>query len=479
MKQSLIQTKQLRQSQVLAPQQLHALELLAMPVLELQPYINRAIEENPILECLPSKNDDNLNDKLAEITSKQDEDVDRSLQEGIVPPDDWLLKDWQPGRSNGWNHCESEEARQFFLDSLHSQKSLSDALLEQLRTSDCDTDQAVLAECIIGHIDDSGYLRVNLSELASAYKTTAKKLQTALKLIQSFDPPGVGARDLAECLLLQLEQLSEKQPLAVSLVKRYWKELLHKRLPELSKRLHTPIHRLERAIDVIKRLNPRPGNRFLSGKTHYIVPDLLVERNGRGYTIVSTQNRIAQLRISAFYLDLLQHPDTVREVRQYIREKIWKGTKLIENLYQREQTLIRVMEIILREQASFFNDEFGTFKPLTLKQVADEMNLHETTISRSIAKKYVETPKGIFALKEFFPRTIRQKDGAVLSSMNIKRKIQDLIREEDPTNPLNDRKIAEQLRKKGIRLSRRTIAKYREKLDILGSRLRKKYHPVY
>jgi RNA polymerase sigma-54 factor len=482
--QTLYQAQEQRQEQIIAPHQIQSLAMLTAPFLEIHTLINQELETNPTLERLNSDGEqlagdpiedlcspEELNDEVAALAAEKDEFLANLMQlEGTWR--DYL----PPEHAKSFSTGVDEEKRKYFFDSLTNRFTLSDSLLEQLRTNGCKGRMGELCELIIGSIWESGYLRTDLADLASISNATTDEMNAALQLVQSFDPPGVAARDLRECLLLQLEREGKNNSLSYKVVDKYLDEVGKNRIPEIGKALKISSASLYEVIYEIKKLHPRPGNIIASTSEHYVMPEVFIEKDADGNFLASSnKDQIPRLKISSRYLRIMEDPSTSEEVRSYIKEKILNGNLLIKSLSHRQSTIQRIAGKIVEYQKDFFNDGEEAMKPLTMSQVADEIGVHETTVSRAIANKYVQTPRGIFQLKHFFTSGFETADGESLSSISIRKKIQAIISEEDPAHPISDQRIVRSLKEQGLKVARRTVAKYRDAMGIPSSHMRKNY----
>ena len=325
-------------------------------------------------------------------------------------------------------------------------------------------------------LDITGYLRLSLDDLARTAGTTPEDMQRALTLVQSFEPAGIAARDLRECLLLQLVRLGRQDSLAYQVVDKYLEELARNHVPQVARALGVTPAALYEAMTEVKQLQPRPGNAVDTQDVQYILAELTVEQNEEGEYVVRThRDYLPRLRISAHYLRILEDPDIAKEVKQYVKDKITGGNLLIKSIAQRQTTLQRIAEVVVARQHGYFEQGEEALVPLTMNQVAEEIGVHETTVSRALASKYVQTPRGLLPLKYFFTGGYETDGGEQLSSHSIKHKIQSLISEEDPAKPISDQAIMDQLKAQGLNVARRTVAKYREELGIPSSHLRKSF----
>jgi RNA polymerase sigma-54 factor len=370
---------------------------------------------------------------------------------------------------------EDEERRQFFFDSIASQETLQRHLWEQLNTADVNKSQREAAELIIGNMDDLGFLQASLEEISQNTGHPLGELEEMLSLIQTFHPVGVGARDLRECLLIQLRRLGKGDSLEHQIVDEHLEDLGRKRLPELARRLGVSVEQVQRAANFISTLDPKPGQIFTADPNNYVLPDVSVDKVGEDYTVSLNSDQVPHLRISKTYKDLMTQGANGTEVRDYIREKIRSGKFLIKSIHQRQQTILNIANEIVKRQNEFLENGSAFLKPMTMVQIAEAVGVHETTVSRAISGKYMATPQGVFEMKYFFTPGYQTAAGAALSNTSVKEAISDLVRNEDARNPLSDKEIVEILSDRGIPIARRTVAKYRAELNILPSNLRKQY----
>ncbi len=328
---------------------------------------------------------------------------------------------------------------------------------------------------LIGNIDEYGYLKASVEELTGSTGLAADKILAVLKGIQTFDPPGVGARDLRECLLLQLERSGEKDTLEYRIVDEFMDALGKRRIPEIARGTGQSVDDVQAALERIARLEPRPGRAFLPDNDQYILPEVFVQKVGDDFSVTTNNEHIPHLRISNTYKDLMSHRENSAEVRNYIREKIRAGKFLIKSLHQRQQTILNIAKEIVRRQREFMEKGVAFLKPLTMVQVAEVVGVHETTVSRAVSGKYMQTPQGLFEMKYFFTAGIQTASGDGLSNTSVKDMIADIFKKEDATKPLSDQEVVKMLQERGIVIARRTVAKYRTELNILPSNLRKVY----
>ena len=453
--------------QVLAPQLQQSLQILQAPTLELKNIVQQELQTNPLLEEDPD---------ISETDDRSSEDADFQQEfERLAKLDE----EWRDYMAQNVSYSartqEDEERRQFFLDSLANQETLQQHLLEQLNTADIDAKKRKAAELLIGNIDDIGFLSAPLDEIADLSSTPIEDLQEALELVQTFHPVGVGARDLKDCLLIQLRRIGKAQSFEYQIVDQYLDDLGRKRYPDIARRIGVTVDQVQKAANFIATLDPKPGQIFSPQPNSYVLPDVLVEKVADDYVVSLTGDQIPHLRINKTYRDLMTQSRNGGEVRDYIREKIRSGKFLIKSIHQRQQTILNIAIEIVKRQRDFLDDGTAFLKPMTMVQIADAVGVHETTVSRAISGKYIATPQGVVEMKFFFTPGYQTNDGVSLSNTSVKETIADLVRNEDNRMPLSDKEIVEILSERGIPIARRTGAKYRAELNILPSNLRKQF----
>jgi RNA polymerase sigma-54 factor len=471
--------------QELAPQQLQSLEILLATVAELDQKISQELVENPTLELVGSGTQDlignlvehDTNDSRSEEMAASAAEKDESIANLVELEDAW--RDYLPPSSSGGATYSSddEERRQYMLDSLVDQPSLQEQLLAQLRQFD-DLDDATRRVCeeVIGNIDEKGYLRAPLEEIALSLAAGVEDVQKSLKIIQGFDPAGIGARDLRECLLLQLERQNKKNTLVYKAISKHLDLLGRNQIPKVARSLRVSPAQVYEIIEEIRDLTPFPGTEIASEAPNFVVPEVFVSKDEDGEWQVRTNRECTpQLRISTYYLNLLKNPDTPKDVKSYVRQKVGDSKILMRALGQRQSTIERITRSLLVSQLEFFENGIQSLKPLVLHQVAEDIGVHETTVSRAIANKYVQTPHGLLPFKVFFSSGLENTEGEMISSRSIRREIEELIRNENSSNPYSDEKLTKLLKEQGMKVARRTVAKYREELGILPSNMRRSY----
>ena len=497
MAQGIHLSQRLTQSLVLAPQLQQSLALLQAPTLELKALVEQELQQNPVLEEAAAEldlqekdlRDAEKNEAADPSEPPADLNFDPAAEKNPADPvDDFqaefdrlvqLDQEWRdhfaqtnlPVRAS----AEEEEKRQFMFDSLVAGTSLQEMLLDQVRESALPEDRRPMAEMLIGNIDDYGYLKATVDELAVATGQPSEQIVEVLKVIQSFDPAGVGARDLRECLMLQLERSGQQNTLEYRIVSDYMDALGKRRIPEIARGTNREVDEVQEALERIARLEPRPGRAFLPDNDQYILPEVFVQKVGDDYVVTTNNEHIPHLRISNTYKDLMAQGENSAEVRNYIREKIRAGKFLIKSLHQRQQTILNIAREIVNRQREFMDKGVAGLKPLTMVQVAEVVGVHETTVSRAVSGKYMQTPRGIFEMKYFFTAGIQTSSGDGLSNTSVKDMIAEIFKNEDTSKPLSDQEVVKMLKDKGIVIARRTVAKYRTELNILPSNLRKVY----
>ena len=567
MAQGLHLSQRLTQSLVLAPQLQQSLALLQAPMLELKALVEQELQQNPVLEEVPTAEQD-AQEKAERDGDKVHDDLDPSEPPADVtfdpatdkrtgePVDDFqaeferltqMDQEWRdhftqtnlPMRAS----AEDEERRQFMFDSLVAGTSLQQALLEQVRDSELEDADQPVAEAIIGNVDDYGYLKATLEEIALATGAPLERITEILDIIQTFDPPGGGARDLRECLLLQMKRAGLQETLEFRIVSEQMDALSRRRIPELARVTGATIEEVQDALGRIARMEPRPGREYLPDNDQYVSPEVFVQRVGDDFVVTTNNEQIPHLRISNTYKDLMSRSavdivsltsafagaegeiqtivdqavkaitsgeDTTAvaalrqaldqadltpaqkqvlqitlaqvqekaafvEARNFIRDKIRAGKFLIKSINQRQETILNIARQIVMRQRDFMERGVTHLKPMIMAVVAEAVGVHETTVSRAVSGKYIQTPQGVFEMKYFFTAGIQTDDGAGLSNTSVKDIIADIFKAENTGKPLSDAEVVKMLKEKGIVIARRTVAKYRMELNILPSNLRKVY----
>lgn len=466
------QSQNLSLQQVLAPQLQQSLLILQAPLLELRNLVQQEMETNPVLEELATEQGAETAEPAAE--SKADAEFKEEFDQLAKLDDEWRDYMAQSGSYSGRSQ-EDEEKRQFFFDSIATQETLQQHLMGQLNQTALNADDRKTAELIIGNIDDNGFLQASTEEMAMNTGIAQDDFEHMLTLIQSFYPPGVGARDLRECLLIQLKREGRQNSLEYRVIQDHMADLGKRRFPEIARRMGVNVEQVQKAANNIAQLEPRPGAIFAESPQNYVLPDVTVEKIDGEYQVILNGEQIPHLRISNTYKDIMSQDGNGSEVKDYIRDKIRSGKFLIKSIHQRQQTISNIAHEIVKRQREFLDKGSAFLKPMTMVQIADVVGVHETTVSRAISGKYMATPQGVFEMKYFFTPGYQTATGETMSNTSVKEAIMDLVKNEDPSSPLSDKEIVEILEKRGIPIARRTVAKYRTELSILPSNMRRKY----
>jgi RNA polymerase sigma-54 factor len=474
----LQQVQRLSLQQILAPQLQQSLHLLQVPALELSALVHEELQQNPLLEEEP-KDEPRLEDEgRAEATpadAATDAEFEREFQTLAKLDDEWREYFAQTSSFRS-RSPEQEEQRQHFFDSIVQPESLQQHLLEQLEFADLAGEERRAAELIIGNINDDGYLLTPIEEMAISSGVPLAPLQKALETVQTFHPVGVGARDLRECLLIQLDRIGKAESVETVLVGQHLDDLGRKRFPEIARALGVTLEQVQQLANFIATLEPKPGRMFSAERQQYVAADVVVQELEDGtFSVALNDDQVPRLRISSTYKELMAQGDKAKEAREYIRDKIRAGKFLIKSIHQRQQTIHNIAKVIVDRQREFLEKGVSHLKPLTMAQVAEVVGVHETTVSRAVANKYMQTPHGLFEMKYFFTPGFATAGGGTLSNTSVKDAIAKLIEREDAGQPLSDDEIKRLLREQGIPIARRTVAKYRNELNILPSNLRKKF----
>jgi RNA polymerase sigma-54 factor len=452
------------QQQMLSPQMRQSLEILQATALELQQLVRQEIETNPVLEEeVPEE------ETPAEEPVEEDEDDSEELRQ--------LEEDWSDYSAEGAQNVDAatEARRRQFLEGVSPPETLAHHLETQLSRLALDPVQRRIATLLVGNLDEDGYLAATPEEVADEAGAETAEVIEVLHLLQTLDPPGVGARDLSECLRLQLARRGEGQSVAARVADGQLELLGRKKFAEIASALRVSQDEVREAGALIASLNPKPGRAFAGEVAQVLAPDVIIERVGEEFAVSLVRDSVPQLRISRTYRDLLGEAAGGAEVRSYLRDKIRGGKFLIKSIQQRQQTILAIAREIAARQRAFLEEGVSALAPMTMAQVAEAVGVHETTVSRAIAGKTVATPQGVFEMKFFFTGGYRAADGAAVSSTSVKDVIAALIRGEDPLKPLSDQQIVQKLAADGLAVARRTVAKYREALGILPSHLRKSF----
>lgn len=445
--------------QTLSPQMRQSLSILQAPVMELRHLVAAELEANPVLE--------------------------EELRE--APPEEVPSREVLSDREEAWNEyfaqravaepwtAEAQERRQHFLDSQTRAPGLQEHLMRQLAGAVLGERERGIARVVIGNIDDRGYLEGTDAELGEQAGCSAEEVGPVVRAVQALEPAGVGARTLAECLLLQLRRSGRGHGIEMRIVRHHLEELGRRKLPEIARSLRVSVAEVQRAAGVIARLDPRPGRQFSAEVEQTIQADVVVEKDGTAYVVSLNDAEIPALRIGDEYKDMLAQPGASRETREYLRDKIRGGRFFIKCLQQRQHTLLGIAREIVERQREFFDQGPALLRPMTMDAVAQAVGVHETTVSRAVSGKYIQTPRGLFELKYFFTSGYTTAEGQSVSNESVRQALSGILEHEDPRHPLSDQDIVATLAERGISVARRTVAKYRDQLGILPSHLRKTF----
>jgi RNA polymerase sigma-54 factor len=464
----------------MTPSLQQAIKLLQLSKLELQEVLNQELLENPLLE----ESADEAKQEEAEVEAQEKTQTEEEAKAAEPAPEkekdsfDEIDYDayFQDYIEYGYNPRMGEDHEEFPIENtLTRPPNLTDHLAWQLGMSDSSPTVKEIGAFIIGNIDEDGYLRATSDEIAAAGPYDPADVEKAIATIQSLDPIGVGARDLRECLLLQLEFLEVDNPMVESIVRDHWDMFMQRHFVQISKALGIDMKTLEGVVEIIKHLDPKPGRKYSNERAIYVEPDVYIQKVGDEYIIVLNEDGMPKLRINGSYRNMLNSMDSKSdgETVNYIKDKIRSAVWLIKSLDQRQRTIYKVAESIVKHQREFLEKGIDYLRPLVLRDVADDIQMHESTVSRVVSNKYMHTPRGLFLMKYFFHSGIDSDTGEDISSLTVKKKIQGFIDGEDPRKPLSDSKIMKILNDEGINIARRTVAKYRDELNIPSSTDRK------
>lgn len=494
------QVQKQTQSMVLAPQLRQSLKILQVPAMELRSTILEELESNPTLEELPyddvsieGQQDSMLNNENPEAEVRelnpseviQPEPVPAESSERLDFSDEYAVMDrmgdewkeyWNEDAGEMPYSSEAAQKRQHFFDSLTIGQSFQEILLEQARLVETRSNIITSLEFILGSLDDNGFLTSTASDLALMAQIPLSVIQEAIELLKGLDPPGIGASNIKDCLLLQLNRKGQSKSLAADIIQKQWDLLLRRRIPEIARALRVKAPEVEEAIEIISQLDPAPARQYAEDVNQVVTADVTVEKDDQGnWQISLNSDYIPRLRISSSYKEMLAQGKLKGKDREYLQSMFRNGRFLISAIEQRQQTIERITRKILEFQEEFFEKGKSYLRPLTMNQIADSVGVHETTVSRAIASKYIQTPHGMFEMKFFFTPGYHGEDGREVSNKSIKDRIAKIVESELPRKPLSDQKIVEILKAEGITIARRTVAKYRDELGILPTNLRRQY----
>lgn len=457
----------LSQQQSIAPQMRKSLEILQANTLELGQIVQQALETNPTLEA--------TNDMVSLDSLAQEPSEDAPGRRVSDTADDWRERSIHESRSNTWS-ADDEARRDHLYNSIVAPQTLQQHLLGQLDISPAAPAVREAVRILIGNLDERGFLDLPPRDLAIRFGIGSEDLKDALDLLQSFDPSGVGAENLKESLLIQLRHAGEDNSIEYRIIANHLEDFARKRYPQIARKLSTTQQRVANAAERIRRLNPNPGGDFDPTANPHIMPDVVIERGDDGeWTSRLTNEHLPDLKISDHYKDLLGHRHTDTNARQWLRDRIRDGRALIHALSLRQSTIAELTNEIIKRQGDFLRHGPKALRPMTMFEIADAMGVHATTISRAVAGKSVLTPHGLMELRSFFATGYQNTDGSEVSNAAVREAIQEFISREPPRKPLSDDALTKLLAQRGIKVARRTVAKYREQLGILPTHLRKAF----
>lgn len=475
----LSQSQKQTQSLTIAPQLQNSLKILQSASFDLRTAILAELQRNPLLEELPiegvsveaeseliQENSDSRNDEL-----DFDSD-DFSILEKIS--DDYMENQMMDTVISG-SDLQIQERRDHFLNSLTQEESLQQHLIDQITLCDCDETTKENLVLLIGSLDENGYLNESPSNLSLQLNIPYPQFLEALDILKTFNPAGIGAKDLQECLLIQLKRKQKEDSLAHTIIDETYPLLLRRRIQEIAKKLKVSDEAIQKALEEIASMDPSPGKRFSADTNNVIEPDIKIYLEDNIWKIELNNEYIPKLRISQKYKDLLAQGNLGKKEKEYLVENMRSGKFLINSLDQRQNTLKKISQKIIEQQPKFFVKSNPSLQPMTMQQIADDVGVHETTISRAIANKYAKTPHGVFPLKHFFNSGFTSESGETIANRSIKETIEKIIQKEDPKKPISDQAISKELEKEGIKIARRTVAKYREQQGILPTHLRRRF----
>lgn len=461
------------QKQILTPSLVQMVSLLQLNKLELREMIEQELMQNPVLEEM---GEDGLpREREASEDGFERAESETPAEEMKDPFEEFdtkaLFEEYMDATDRQWEREQIE--RPAFENFLSPPSTLTDHLEWQLELTLVSEEVKAAARSIIGNLNEDGYLTATMEEIATSDQHEKTHVEQALRLVQEFDPLGVAARDLRECLLLQLRTLEPENSLAQQIVSDHLKQLQNKQYRELARALNRPLPAVLAAIEVIKKLDPRPGLRYNRSQPRLIEPDVYIVKMGNEYKVLLNEDELPQLRLSPIYRRLLDRRAAPQEVRSYVRERFASAIQLLKNIEQRKHTIQRVCEVIVEHQREFLDRGPDYLKPLMIKSVAEEVGVHPSTVSRAVANKYAHTPQGVVELRSFFSEAVGGPSGHDTSLLTLKRRVRKMIEAEDPAHPLTDERIAQRLAAEGIHVTRRTVAKYREDMKIPSTHQRR------
>lgn len=452
-----------------------ALQILQLSGLELEQYVQQELETNPVLELMVQEPEPPTPDRPQEsVADRSDDGYGDGAEFNLDEYVDHLTSFAATGTDLSRNP-DMDSRRDFYESSITQEESFTSRLLTQLRLAAPDDRIYAIGERIVGDIDARGYFTGSLAEVAQEFGISDDEAEAVLRLIQRFEPTGVGARDVIECLLLQIDVEYPDVPELKVLVSQHLEDLEFRRIPVIAKAMNITPEHVEELKDLLAVLNPWPGHEYSSPAPQYVTPDVIVEKVDGEYEVSLVDAAVPKLRINDEYRQMMRRERMKKDEKKYLREKVESAKWLIRNIEQRQQTILRIASAIVDVQRDFFDHGIEKIKPLTLQEIADVVGVHEATVSRTTRGKYMQTPQGLFEMKYFFSPGLKRDSGDEQSAKSVQSLIKSIIDGEDKRKPLSDQKIADMLKKQGIQIARRTVTKYREQLGILTTSLRKRY----
>lgn len=471
---------QLSQRLIMSAHMQQALRMLQLPLQELEPYIEEQVASNPLLEI--ENDSDDLPIEDLDLPSHQGEEEkeitisDKDL-EILKHLDEDFRDHFEQNEPMTLKRSSDEDKFKTYLEqSICVQSSLQKQLIDQARDSFESEEDMNISEIVIGYIDEYGFLKTPISEICSLHCVEEKKVEKIIAVIQTFEPYGVGAATIQESLLIQLRCLHKEDHIAFQIIRDYYEELLHNQIPQIQKKMNCSYEAIQEAIEKdIAKLDLHPGTHFSSHSAQVIIPDVTLRQEEDKIFVEVDRDYTPSLRLNSRYLKLLNDPDVPLETKRFVKHHLFSARWLMRNLQQRFSTLERIMQVLAEKQYEFFMNPQGVLVPLVMKTLAEELNVHESTIARTVANKYINSPRGIFPLRAFFTNKYVTDEGEDISSSTVKQAILKLIEHENKNLPLSDHKISLLLKEQGISCARRTVAKYRFILKIGNTQQRKKF----
>lgn len=471
---------------IMSRQMQQAIHLLQVPVMELGQIVDQELEENPILEQMEEEDDSSNDDAAMQDSEEPVEDETIENKEVSFDERDFEIlrrldeeyRDHfaESGSAPVVRSNEQDKLQTFLESSICAQPTLFEHLMVQAKESFLEEKERNLGEALIGNFDEGGFLQASLAELAVLHDSSEAALEKILEVIQTFHPAGIGARDLKECLLIQLRLLGKEKTLAYAIIEKHFQDLLHNHIPNIVKGLGCKMDQVQEAIDQhIVHLDLHPGTQLSRQVPQYIAADVSLQLEGGELSVAVSEDSLPPLRLNGKYLRMLDDDKLDQETKEFIQKKILSAKWLLRNIMQRNDTLEKIANVLAQRQKEFFLDPVGKLVPLTMKMVAEELELHESTIARAVSNKYIDTPRGLLPLRFFFTTGLATEAGGEISAKTVKDVLEEIISQEDSCHPLSDEAISVLLKSKGIHCARRTVAKYRTALNLGTAQQRRKF----